>query len=99
MNKQSIQLGDCQFEVLTDTPGDKFVGLGAISIGDTRVRSGRLPLRPYTQTFSGLELDGLKLVGIDKSSTEVRLKIEASFRPLRVQIMRDPQLRPDPRHL
>jgi hypothetical protein len=67
-----LKLGDCRFELLTD--GEQFLGLGAIYIGSMRVRSGRLPLRPYTQTFTGLELAALRLVSVDSSRDCLRLK-------------------------
>jgi len=53
------------------------------------VRSGRLPLRPYTQTFTGLELAALRLVSVDARSDCLRVKLEASFRPLKVKLLRD----------
>ena len=49
------------------------------------VRSGRLPLRPFTQTFTGLELAGLKFLGVSGG----RIKLEAQFRQLPVKLMRD----------
>jgi len=84
---RTIQMGDCAFEVLGE--GDTFLGLGGISIGDTRVRSGRLPLRFYTQSFTGLELSHLKLLGVEEGGEEVRVRLRATFRPLAVKLMRD----------
>ena len=40
----------CRFEVITGIEG--FVGLGRIWIGDTLVRSGRLPLSVTTRVSS-----------------------------------------------
>ena len=57
------------------------MGLGAIEIGATRVRSGRLPLAPCTQTFEGLELCGLRLRDVAERGHEVRVRLEASFSP------------------
>src|SRR5262249_48200313 len=97
MSTQIIELpgsSASRIEVLTD--GDTFVGLGKAWIGHTLVRSGRLPLRPYTQTFKGLELDTLTLLGIDRSAREVRVKLKAAFRPLPVRIMRDHSSDPTP---
>ena len=66
MTHKTLALRSCQFDVLCDS--DTFLGLGAITIGATRVRSGRLPLRVYTQSFSGLELAHLRLRDIDAQS-------------------------------
>jgi len=78
-----------RFEVLTE--GDRFLGLGRVWIGKRLVRSGRLPLSPYTQTFNaGLELAGLKFLGIrQRGQGEVRIELEALFRHLPVKLMRD----------
>jgi hypothetical protein len=82
-----LVLGSNRFEVLTD--GDRFIGLGKIWIGETLVRSGRLPLFPYTQTFTGLEIAKLQLLSVDETADEIRIKLGADFRPLQVQLMRD----------
>jgi hypothetical protein len=62
-----------------------FLGLGRIWIGETLVRSGRLPLRPHTQSFTGLELAGLKLLRVRGG----RIELEAQFRKMPVKVMRD----------
>ena len=87
MTAKTVALGNCKFEILAEN--DLFIGLGKIRIGNTLVRSGRLPLRPYTQTFTGLELDALRLLGIDEKPGEIRVKLEARFSPLPVKLMRD----------
>jgi len=84
---QTVTLGSCVFELLTQ--GDEFLGLGEISINGVLVRSGRLPLRPFTQTFNGQELAGLRLFATMVSDTEIRIKLVATFRPLPVKLMRD----------
>ena len=73
------------FETLTTDGNTEFLGLGRVWIGRTLVRSGRLPLRPYTQTFAGLELAGLKLLRVRGG----RIELEAQFRPMPVKVMRD----------
>lgn len=83
MNRKLIRIGPCACEVLT--AGDSFLGLGRIWIGKTLVRSGRLPLRPHTQSFAGLELAGLKLLRIRGG----RIELEAQFRKMPVKVMRD----------
>ena len=87
MKRETIKLGACSFEILSE--GQHFIGLGKIAIGRTEVRSGRLPLRPFTQSFKGSELSELKLLQIDQAPGEVRIKTEAVFRPLAVKLMRD----------
>src|SRR5476651_2064865 len=83
MSKKIINVETCKFDVLTE--GSHLVGLGRVWIGSTLVRSGRLPLRPYTQTFTGLDLAGLKLLRIRGG----RIELEAQFRKLPVKLMRD----------
>ncbi|HUT12771.1 MAG TPA: hypothetical protein VMY42_19905, partial [Thermoguttaceae bacterium] len=87
MERQKVSLADCSFEILTD--GGQFIGLGAVHVGDVPVRSGRLPLRPYTESYDGRALAGLRLLGIDAKPNELRLKLEASFRRLPAKVMRD----------
>ena len=87
MQKKSVVLRDCRFEILSNK--GLFLGLGKAWIGKTLVRSGRLPLRPYTQTFTGLELAELRLLGVDEKKKQIRIRLEASFRPLPVKLLRD----------
>jgi len=82
----------CRFEVITGIEG--FVGLGRIWIGDTLVRSGRLPLSVTTQTFP----DGLHaqfhLWDLAESPSEVRISLAASFYPGPAKLLRDHSLDP-----
>ena len=87
MDSRWLRLRDCRFALLTD--GDAFVGLGRAEIGQARVRSGRLPLRPCSQTFSGLELSSLLLREVVTGAEDVRIRLEAQFSPLPVKLMRD----------
>ncbi len=87
MSKEIITLGGCRFEVLSEM-GD-FAGLGRIWIGSTLVRSGRLPLRCFTQTFTGLELSKMRLLKIAVGGREIRISCEGIFRKLPVKLMRD----------
>lgn len=87
MNQRTVSLGECKFEILTDGP--RFVGLGAAWIGDVKVRSGRLPLQPATQSFSGMELAELRLADVREGKAEVRVRTRTVFRPLPVKLMRD----------
>ncbi|HPD15048.1 MAG TPA: hypothetical protein PLE19_08860 [Planctomycetota bacterium] len=85
--RRLVKVGDCTVEVLTQ--GTAFAGLGKVRIGTTLVRSGRLPLRPCSQTFTGLELGGLELLGIEERKSSVRIRTKAIFRPLPVKLLRD----------
>lgn len=87
MTKQTIRSKGFSFEVVTE--GERFLGLGRIWIGETPVRSGRLPLRPWTQSFTGWGLDHLRLLGVDESPDAARIRLEAVFAPLPVKLMRD----------
>jgi hypothetical protein len=82
-----ITLGNCTFEVLTR--GEEFLGLGAVTIDGVKVRSGRLPVRPATQSFSGLELAALRVQDTLVLANEARVEMLAFFRPLAVKLMRD----------
>lgn len=85
---QFFALAGCRFELLSDR--GSFLGLGKVWIGDTLVRSGRLPHRCFTQTYKdSLELSALQLVDVKSSDREVRIHLEAIFRPLPVKLMRD----------
>src|SRR5579862_7843728 len=87
MKHETVKLNKCCFEIISD--GTRFVGLGSIFIGDTQVRSGRLPLVPFTQSFQGSELSELKLRGIEANNLQIRIRTEAVFKPLPVKLMRD----------
>ena len=87
MDCREIRVGNCRVELLTE--GDLFVGLGKVWIGDVLVRSGRLPIRPMTQSFTGLELAELRLLGVRRKGAEVRVELKALFRPMFLKLMRD----------
>jgi len=87
MQHLMASFGECRVEILLWD--EQFLGLGAIFIGETQVRSGRLPLHPYTQTFTGHELTSLRFLGMEQGDAEVRIKLEAHFRPLPVKLLRD----------
>lgn len=83
--RQVIRSNAYAFEVLTTARNTEFLGIGRVWLGKTLVRSGRLPLRPYMQTFTGLELSGLTFLGADAD----RIRLEARFRRLPVKVLRD----------
>jgi len=87
MDRKWLSVGNCRIELMTEA--ETFVGLGKVEVGGTPVRSGRLPLRPCTQTFAGLELAGLSLREVARRGEEVRIGLEARFRPMPVKPMRD----------
>ena len=80
MDRREIRVGDCRLEALTE--GERFCGLGGVWIGEVKVRSGRLPLSPAIQTFTGLELAALELVGVEECDECVRIRTKALFSPL-----------------
>jgi len=82
-----VTLGSCRLELRS--AAQRFIGIGRVWIGDTPVRSGRLPMSVYTQTFTGLESDGVELLGVQQKRHEVRISTRLLFRPLRVKLMRD----------
>lgn len=82
-----VTLGDCTFELVLN--GERFLGLGRVWIGETLLRSGRLPLRPFTQSFAGWGLDQLRLLGVEATAESVRIRLEAIFTPLPIKMMRD----------
>ncbi len=83
MQAQVIEGKGYAFEIHSDD--SRFLGMGRVWIDGVLVRSGRLPLRPYTQTFGGLELARLVLLGADAR----RIRLQAEFRRLPVKLMRD----------
>ncbi|MBM4037321.1 MAG: hypothetical protein FJ290_02305 [Planctomycetes bacterium] len=85
--RKAVKVGNCTVEILIRAR--HLVGLGKVRIGRTVVRSGRLPLRPCAQTFAGLELSGLELLGIEEKKSGVRIKTAATFCPLPVKLLRD----------
>jgi hypothetical protein len=87
MPRRRYTLGDCSFEALTDGP--RWLGLGTVTVAGRRVRSGRLPLRPCTQSYRGHELAELRLLGVKRSPREVRFRLRALFRPMPVKLLRD----------
>ena len=66
MDSQIMTLGTCRFELLCE--GQTFAGIGMIRIGETLVRSGRLPIRPYSQSFVGAEMAELTLLDISSAT-------------------------------
>lgn len=85
---QWITLGNCRFEILKQR--DCFTGLGKIYIDNVQVRSGRLPLLPFTQTFpAGLEFENLHLESIKQDEHEVRIHLAVTFRQPLTSLLRD----------
>ena len=88
-NTKMFKLANCRFELLTETDDVTFIGIGKIWIGDTLVRSGRLPIVPYSQSFVGAELSSLSLLETIEGEEALMIRVRASFTKLPVQLMRD----------
>jgi len=82
-----LTLTNLRFEVLTEA--ERFLGLGKIWIGDTLVRSGRLPLTIHTITFHGWMLHDLLLSEVKTSDKEIRIGLTPRFVPAEIRLMRD----------
>ncbi|MFP4027770.1 MAG: hypothetical protein ACLFWL_08275 [Candidatus Brocadiia bacterium] len=87
MNSQVVNVGNSRIEILSEK--DRYLGLGEITIDGRKVRSGRLPMDVYSQTFSGLELCRLDLDEVQIEDDEVRVQTTVRFRPLMTKLMRD----------
>ena len=88
----TYHIGSNRIELLTS--GETFLGIGRAWIGDTLVRSGRLPLTVRTTSFSGQELRRLDLREITESEGELRISLRAFFVPAETKLMRDHSLDP-----
>jgi hypothetical protein len=82
-----LSLSDLRFEWLAE--GERFVGLGKIWIGETLVRSGRLPMTIHTVSFQGRALVDLLLREVRTSDREIRIVLTPRFRPAEIRFMRD----------
>jgi len=81
-------VGNNRLEILSE--GEQFVGIGKVWIGQTLVRSGRLPMRPFTQSFAGWGLSALRLVAVDQGGENgARISLQAIFTPLDIKLLRD----------
>lgn len=70
-----LRIGEVEIELKTE--GDALLGLGRITIGNTVVRSGELPLRPYTATIDGIEYDRYQLEQIEETSRRIVIHTRA----------------------
>jgi len=80
-------LGDTRIELLLS--GNTFAGIGRIWIGETLVRSGRLPLTIRSTSFGGKELRGLGFLGAEESAGELRVRLQTLFSTAETKLMRD----------
>jgi hypothetical protein len=87
MNRSVHPFGDCRIELLTRR--GTFLGIGRAWIGKRLVRSGRLAMQCFTQSFSGLESGSFRLLRIDARRSELRIRTEVLFRRLPIVQMRD----------
>jgi len=89
---QIVKFNDCTFEVLTN--GEEYVGIGKVCIGDTLIRSGRLPINIFSQSFTGYGFSHTVFKGVEEKSDEVRINFAMHFTPLDVKLMRDHSMDP-----
>jgi len=87
VKNQTFRMGKCSFQVMTR--GKEFVGIGKIRIGSKLIRSGRLPMKVYSQAFNGYQLSRQELLGVDMTDVEIRIHLELAFTPMPVKMMRD----------
>lgn len=92
MSARTVSLGQCRFELLGDE--QSFSGIGRVWIGQTQVRSGRLPISPFTQSFTAMELSGLRLAGVQESPKELRIELDATFAAMPTKVMTDHSIDP-----
>ena len=77
---KQVTMGDCTFDLLTQ--GERFEGLGRISIGGMAVRGGRLPLIAYSQSFMGLETADYTVKSIEQTAAKISIHLSVAFRPV-----------------
>ena len=82
-----LTLGITEIELLLD--GDRFLGIGKVWIDSVLIRSGRLPWRIMTQTYSGMELAELRVLGINSRDEELHIRLDARFSPLFTHLKQD----------
>ena len=80
-------IGDVRVELVLES--GQFLGLGRVWIGDTLVRSGRLPLGVTTHTFAGDQLTQLEWVGVEQREDQLSIRLKPWFEPMAVKPMRD----------
>ena len=80
--KDNMKIGNCQIELKEED--DRLLGLGAVSIGDTQVRSGEQPMFAQLRTPFGVEFVNHRLTGVDEDdgSTVLRTTAEARQGPI-----------------
>jgi len=79
-----LRPGDVSIEMGLDA--DVFCGIGAFHIGDTQVRSSRLPA---SHIFHGCELQSLRPREVFNDSNCLRTSLDAGFSRLAVKLIRD----------
>lgn len=87
MEIQKIRLGRTEVEALTSE--GVFVGLGEIRIGERVVRGRHLPMTPYFESYSGLQLARLQFCGIEGEGEKAIIRLEAELTRKPILVMRD----------
>ncbi len=87
-----IGLGDVEIEL--KSRGRAFLGLGRIRIGGRLVRSGELPIRPFTATLDGIEYDRYEIDRIEQKGSRAVIHTRALGTAASVRAMLDHSLDP-----
>jgi hypothetical protein len=87
MKKYYFNIGNSEIELILN--GKEFAGIGNIKIDGIKVRSGRLPINFYTQTFTGYELVKNEFIAVEEKGDSFAIILKPYFRPLPVKLMRD----------
>jgi len=82
-----VSLNKCKFEILLN--GDTYLGLGKIFIGDTLVRSGRLPIDLKSETFTGLKLKRLRFIDVEENAEVIKINLIGEWIAQPIRSMRD----------
>ena len=90
--KEALRIGNVEIEL--KTRGRQLLGLGRIRIGGLPVRSGDLPIRPFTQTLDGLEYDRYEIESIQTTARRVVIRTRAIATAGAVDVMLDHSLDP-----
>ncbi len=75
-----ISLGNNEFEILTDHT--RFSGIGTVSINGRKIRSGRLPLLPFMQSFKGQQSVSFDLIDIKQTAAHIVIALSVNFKPV-----------------
>lgn len=89
---EHVRIGAAAIEL--QTSGRQLLGLGRITIDGTVVRSGELPLRPFTQTLDGLEYDRYEVEDLSATANRLVIRTRALATAGAVHVQLDHSLDP-----